>query len=236
MIKKGFLKYLLLLIFLGFCLTQAYADEKSNLQDKKVQPKSKSSKQDKTTEINKKKVIPKAKEIENKQVKPKTKAIKPAAASAVKKSNLLKTVQKDDIIKVEYIGKLEDGTIISQSEKATPMEFTVGSKKMIIGFDKAVIGMKLNEKKTVTIQPAEGFGVKRKNLQREVARDVFPPNFIPKPGKRIVLKNPNGKRFQCTIISSNKSIVKVDFNHPFAGKVLIFTIKIISINKPQEKQ
>jgi len=67
-------------------------------------------------------------------------------------------VAKGDKIKVEYLAKLEDGSIIDRSEGRWPLEFVVGKSKLIKGFDDAVIGMKLGEEKTVTVRPEDAYG------------------------------------------------------------------------------
>ncbi len=61
-------------------------------------------------------------------------------------------------VKVEYIARLADGTIVDKSEKNEPLEFTVGSGDMIEGFDEAVRGMKLNEEKIVRVPPEKAYG------------------------------------------------------------------------------
>jgi peptidylprolyl isomerase len=72
-------------------------------------------------------------------------------------------VKAGDTVKVDYTGKLEDGTVFDSSTDeqfghVQPLEFTVGAGQMIPGFDKGVVGMKVGEEKTITIPPEEGYG------------------------------------------------------------------------------
>jgi peptidylprolyl isomerase len=67
-------------------------------------------------------------------------------------------VSKGDTIKVEYVAKLADGTVVDKSEGNGPLEFTVGKGELIDGFDEAVVGMKLGEEKTVTVPPEKAYG------------------------------------------------------------------------------
>ena len=69
-----------------------------------------------------------------------------------------KKVVKGSRVKVEYIARLADGTVVDKSEKGSPLEFVVGSGDMIIGFDEAVHGMKLNEEKIVRVPPEKAYG------------------------------------------------------------------------------
>ncbi len=66
-------------------------------------------------------------------------------------------VKKDDLVQVNYVGKFESGDIFDQS-KDKPLEFIAGAHMVVRGFDNAVIGMKKGEKKTINIEPEEGYG------------------------------------------------------------------------------
>jgi FK506-binding protein 2 len=69
-------------------------------------------------------------------------------------------VKTGDKVSVLYKGTLTDGTIFDESAKYNnqPMEFTVGSGQIIKGFDDALIGMKVGEKKQVTLTPDMAYG------------------------------------------------------------------------------
>ena len=67
-------------------------------------------------------------------------------------------IKEGDKVKVNYTGRLTDGNIFDSSVGKKPLEFTVGAHQMISGFDKAVVGMKVGETKTVTLAPEEAYG------------------------------------------------------------------------------
>jgi len=61
-------------------------------------------------------------------------------------------VKKGDKVKVEYVGKLEDGTVFDSSEiQKAPLEFVVGEGQLIKGFEQAIIGMKIGDEKEIKI-------------------------------------------------------------------------------------
>ncbi|HLC45479.1 MAG TPA: FKBP-type peptidyl-prolyl cis-trans isomerase, partial [archaeon] len=78
-----------------------------------------------------------------------------------------------DFVSVEYTGSLEDGTVFDSSEGREPLSFAVGSGELIQGFDEAVVGMKLNEEKTVTIPPEKAYGAKKQELIALIPREQF---------------------------------------------------------------
>ena len=79
-------------------------------------------------------------------------------------SNFQLTAEKGDHVAVDYWGTLEDGTQFDTSEGRGVLEFDVGAGQMIKGFDDAVLGMKTNETKIVTISPKDGYGEKNSKI------------------------------------------------------------------------
>ena len=70
----------------------------------------------------------------------------------------MKQVKQGDTIKVHYTGTLEDGSVFDTSQGRDPLEFTVGSGQVIVGFDEAVKGMSVGDKKSVAIPCAKAYG------------------------------------------------------------------------------
>jgi peptidylprolyl isomerase len=133
-----------------------------------------------------------------------------------------------DIVKVEYTGKLSDGTVFDSSVGKDPLEFTLGNNQVIVGFEKAVTGMKVGESKTVTIPAAEAYGQYRSDLVFTMDRSEFPTDPEPKVGMQFQGTNQAGTILY-TIIEVNETTVKVDGNLALAGKDLTFEIKLLEI-------
>ena len=81
-----------------------------------------------------------------------------------------------DKVTVHYVGTLaEDGSVFDSSRKHNaPFEFTLGMAEVVAGFDRAVIGMKVGEKKSSTFPPAEGYGEPRENLKITLQPGTLP--------------------------------------------------------------
>ena len=138
--------------------------------------------------------------------------------------------KKGDKVKVEYTGRLEDGTVFDSTEKqGEPLEFEAGSKQLIPGFDEGVIGMELGEQKTIVIEPADAYGEADPNLVRDIERKNFPPDAPLKPNILVEMGLPNGMTLPAVVVEVGDEFVKLDFNHPLAGKTLTFDIKILTI-------
>jgi len=135
-----------------------------------------------------------------------------------------------DIVQVNYTGKLADGTVFDSSVGREPYEFTLGSDQAIPGFDKAILGMKVGEKKTVTIPADEAYGPHLDNMVVEVSRDRFPGTIDPKVGQMLEATGQNGEKIRFTITKvTDNTTVTLDANHPLAGKDLTFDIELVKI-------
>ena len=136
-------------------------------------------------------------------------------------------VENGNKVKVEYIGKLTDGNIFDKSEGRGPLEFTAGAGQMIKGFDEAVIGMKLNEEKTVTLPPEKAYGAVNPDAFQWVPLANLPAGLEVGIGTQLMTST----GMQVVVVDVNADSAKIDFNHKLAGKTLIFWIKVVNIEK-----
>jgi peptidylprolyl isomerase len=141
--------------------------------------------------------------------------------------------KQGDTVKIHYTGKLEDGKVFDTSVDRDPLQFTIGGHQVIEGFEKGVMGMSLNESKTITIPPDEAYGPHREEMVLNIPREQFPPDIEPKIGQQLQLSQANGQEHGRTMIAIvtqiSESNVKIDANHPLAGETLIFDIQLIEI-------
>jgi len=134
-----------------------------------------------------------------------------------------------DTVRVNYTGKLADGTIFDSSAGREPLEFTVGAGQVIPGFDNAVLGMKVGEKKTVTIPVDEAYGPRRDEQIVEISREKLPSDMTPEVGQQLVMKQSDGREIVVVITKVSDETVTIDANHPLAGKDLTFEIELVKI-------
>ena len=142
----------------------------------------------------------------------------------------LKTVEKGSKVKVEYVGSLEDGTIFDSSEKHnSPLEFVVGERQVIKGFDDAVVGMKIGEEKEIKLLPEEAYGNHNPEFVRDMPKNMFPEDQEIQPGMIFMVDLQDGRQLPVRVAKVTDEFVTIDLNPPLAGKTLIFKIKIVDI-------
>lgn len=127
-------------------------------------------------------------------------------------------------VSVHYHGTLDDGEVFDSSLEREPLSFIVAAGQMIPGFDAAVHGMALGEKKTVRLEAADAYGERRDEAIITQPLDTLPADitvgqqlFSPQGGSAIVME-------------ITETTVTLDRNHPLAGQALTFEITIVEIN------
>ena len=144
---------------------------------------------------------------------------------------VIKKVKEGDKVKVEYTGTLDDGTVFDSSERhGMPLEFEVGAKQVIPGFEKAIVGMEKGKEKQIKLQPAEAYGEHNPQLIKKVPKEQLPTDKELKPGMVLVMGLPNGAQIPVRITEVTDESVTIDLNHPLCGKSLNFKIKVVDIS------
>lgn len=138
-------------------------------------------------------------------------------------------VKENNTVKVNYTGKLADGQVFDSSEGREPLEFTLGQGQIIPGFEKGLIDMKLNEKKTINIPKEEAYGDINEQLKQEVKKAELPQDMKPEVGMGLVSKTPDGQEMNLRVIEVKDDTIVVDANHPLAGQDLIFDLEVVDI-------
>lgn len=135
----------------------------------------------------------------------------------------------NDTVKVHYTGMLEDGTVFDSSFDREPLEFTIGEGMVIPGFEKGIIGMDVGETKEISVPPEEAYGEYREDMIIPVARQNIPPHINPEPGMVLQLHDPRGGVTFVRVLDMDENVVRLDANHPLAGKELHFKVKLMEI-------
>lgn len=132
-------------------------------------------------------------------------------------------------VTIHYTGKLSDGTIFDSSQGRDPLPFSIGSGQVIPGFEEAVIGMAVGDRKTVTIPPEKAYGERNEQLVLTVPRDQVPSDINPQVGLQLQLMNQDQQPLVAQIIEVTDDKVVIDANPPLAGRNLTFDIELVSI-------
>jgi FKBP-type peptidyl-prolyl cis-trans isomerase 2 len=144
-----------------------------------------------------------------------------------------------DFVYVDFVGRVKDTDevfdstneelakkekIYNPKARYTPVPIIIGAGFVLEALDDTLKEMKVGEKKTIELPPEKAFGERRIDYIKLLPLSVFKQqNINPTPGNFVTIDRLQGK-----VISVDGGRVKVDFNHPLAGKNLKYEIEIKS--------
>ena len=131
-------------------------------------------------------------------------------------------------VKIHYRGTLEDGSEFDSNLDGEPLEFQVGDKQVIDGFEEAALGMSAGEEKTFTVPPDEAYGPHDGDLLMTAPKSTLPADGLFE-GVGVRIKLQDGRIADGYVTKIGEESVTLDFNHPLAGKALTFAIKVVEV-------
>ncbi|NJE02041.1 peptidylprolyl isomerase [Thermococcus sp. JdF3] len=155
-------------------------------------------------------------------------------------------IEAGDFVVFHYIGRFENGEVFDTSyediareneiyveeREYGPLGVNVGVGEIIPGLDEALLGMEIGEKKTVTIPPEKAYGMPNPELVIEVPLTEF-TNIGMEPVEGMYVMTDSGI---AKIAKVGEESVSLDFNHPLAGKTLVFEVEIVDIEKGKDSE
>lgn len=145
------------------------------------------------------------------------------------------TVKDDMVVSMEYTLRV-DGEIIDQSEPGESIQFIQGIGQVVPGLEDALYGMRVGERKKVTILPEDGYGEIDEDAVAEIPADDFPDDIPLEPGVGLILKDDEGDEQEAYIVEVDDDTVYLSLNHPLAGEELEFDIKVIGLREAHEEE
>lgn len=142
-------------------------------------------------------------------------------------------VEQNKMVGVDY--KLTvDGQIADQSMPGQPLEFIFGTGMLLPKFEEAILGKEPGEKVAFTLSPEDGYGVKHPEAIVDLPKSIFMVDgklaediiFV---GSVVPMADAQGNRMMGTIVEVAEETVKMDFNHPMAGKTLNFEVEVVMV-------
>jgi FKBP-type peptidyl-prolyl cis-trans isomerase SlyD len=146
------------------------------------------------------------------------------------------TVGAGSVVTIHYTLTLENGQVIDSSAGDEPLAYLHGHNGLVPGLEKALEGQSAGSKFEVSVEPAEGYGEHDAEGVQDVPRTAFPDDAELEPGVQFQATDQDDNPIMGTIEAVDDKTVKVDFNHPLAGKVLNFAIEVVGIRKASAEE
>jgi len=144
--------------------------------------------------------------------------------------------EENSVVAIEY-ELTEAGTteVLDSNKGAAPLEFIIGKGQLIPGLEKGLVGMNAGDSADIEVKAEEAYGVRDDEAVQEIPRDQFEGVELEK-GMSLYGQGQNGETIQVIVVDFNDETATVDFNHPLAGKDLLFKVTVISERDATEQE
>jgi FKBP-type peptidyl-prolyl cis-trans isomerase SlpA len=129
--------------------------------------------------------------------------------------------------------KLADGMVVESSFDDEPITFRVGDGTLDHGLELALIGLREGDHQTLTLMPGQAFGRRDEGAIQGVDRGLFPDDMELRAGQIVGFSGVDGEELAAAVLEVDEEQVRVDFNHPLAGREIIFETRILAIEAPE---
>ena len=127
---------------------------------------------------------------------------------------------------------LEDGAVIDSNFEQRPATLNIGDGNLPPGFEEHLLGLQVGQKASFTVLPEKAFGQHNPSNIQLIKRDTFAEDMALSEGLVVSFADAARGELPGVIQAIGEDEVRVNFNHPLAGKKLIFKVEIVAVDKP----
>ncbi len=138
-------------------------------------------------------------------------------------------IEANQIVSIEY--EVKDGDkVVDSNIGGAPLVFMFGKGQIIPGLENGIVNMNAGDKADVLVEPADAYGEYKDDATQEVPADQFAGVQL-EIGMTLYGQDEDGGTTQVTVKEFGGDTVTIDFNHPLAGKTLMFTVSVNSVRE-----
>lgn len=146
------------------------------------------------------------------------------------------TIAQHKVVTIHY--KVSDSAsdeVIDSSESGEPMTYLHGAQNIIPGLEQALEGKSVGDELEVTVEPADAYGERSEDRVQQVPIEAFQEMEKIEPGMAVTAQTDQGP-INLVVTEVDETTVTVDANHPLAGKMLKFEVKIEAVRDASEEE
>lgn len=147
---------------------------------------------------------------------------------AIEANNCVVAISYD----VKEVGTTE---IVDSNRDSSPLEFITGIGQIIPGLEKALVGMEPGENGDILVNAADAYGDINPEALQELPRDQFEGIELTE-GMMLYGQGEEGQTVQVMVKAFTDETVTIDYNHPLAGKDLMFTVTVLEAREATEDE
>ncbi len=144
-------------------------------------------------------------------------------------------ITDDVVVSMDYTLTVE-GALVDASAENEPIEFLQGHQNIIPGLEKELYGLTIGDSREIVVAPHEGYGEVDPQAIMDIPRSEFPKDINLTPGLELELQQPDGHVLHAVVTAIKPDSVTLDFNHPLAGKELIFRVTVTGLRAASDEE
>lgn len=133
-------------------------------------------------------------------------------------------------VTLHFALKLEDGAVIDSNFEGQPATFVMGDGSLLPGFEKTLLGLTPGAEDSFVVKPEDAFGQSNPNNMQQVPRDQFAADMELVEGLVVSFADAQKAELPGVVHSFDDESVTIDFNHPLAGRDIIFDVKVVDVS------
>lgn len=135
----------------------------------------------------------------------------------------------DKRITLHFSLSLPDGEEIDSTFGKSPATYVYGDGSLLSGFEALVLGLRPGQSRNQVLSPEQAFGERNEDNVQTYPRYQFPADLSLETGLMLSFADSAGNEQAGVVLSADKQHVKMDFNHPLAGREIRFTVEIVAV-------
>ncbi|MDD3342870.1 MAG: peptidylprolyl isomerase [Sulfurospirillaceae bacterium] len=141
-------------------------------------------------------------------------------------------ISENQVVSIHYeLKDVDSGEILDSNLNAAPLSFILGKGQIIPGLEEKLKELSQGESADITVAAADAYGIYDDNAVQSLPKEQFAGLEL-HVGMTLYGQGEHGETVQVTVKSFNDETVEVDFNHPLAGKDLLFAVSITEVREP----
>lgn len=144
-------------------------------------------------------------------------------------------IQDNDVVSLKYTLYVED-EVMERTEENKPIEFIQGLGQVIPGLEEGIYGLSVGDQKTIAVEAKDAYGEFDPESRQKIKQEEFSEEIPLDVGTFLDFRDDDGDVLSAQIIERDEDTVTVDFNHPLAGKDLVFEVEIVGLRPATQEE
>ena len=141
-------------------------------------------------------------------------------------------IEQDSKVTLHFSLQLDDGSVVDATPGQQPASLVIGDGSLPPGFEQQLLGLAAGDERSARIPPEKAFGMPNPNNVQRLPRGRFGNDIELQEGLVMSFADAAAGELPGVICRIDEQTVEVDFNHPLAGRHLIFNVQIVAVQVP----